>query len=320
MTEEWAYRLSIIIVNYNSGSFLNGCLSSIKDQTMRDYEVIIVDNASVDGSLAYTDALRGIRIVRNRRNVGFAVAQNQGMRLARGKHLMPLNFDLCLTPTFLEQMVNALERDDSVGWVCGKLMQMAQDGTTTNRFYSTGHLLPPNRFPLHRGAGEEDRGQYDQHTSVFGSPGAAPLYKRAMLNDTAFRGQFFDESFHLWYEDVDLDWRARWRGWSCVFAPQAVAHHLGHPEGPSKDRRLVANSILNRWRMIAANECPHCLQRNWPAMSRYELSLLRYVATTGLLPAYFRAMRRFSELWPLTMDKRKEILNRAQVACPFLEQ
>jgi GT2 family glycosyltransferase len=292
-------------------------MQSIGAQTFRDYAVIIVDNASTDGSLDYAEAFSGIRVAKNERNVGFAVAQNQGMRLAHGKYIMPLNFDIHLDPDFLENMVDAIEGADNIGWVCCKLMQMAADGTHSNRFYSTGHLLPPNRFPLHRGAGEEDTGQYDQPGEVFGSPGAAPLYKREMLEDIAFRGQYFDESFFLWYEDVDLDWRARWRGWKCVYTPSAVAHHLGHSGGFEGNQKLAATSILNRWLMVAANECPHCLRRNWAALTAYELSLIRYVVLAGLLPAYLNAVRKFAALRPLVRAKRKHILDQARVSCPF---
>ncbi|MBC8262930.1 MAG: glycosyltransferase family 2 protein [Anaerolineales bacterium] len=309
--------VSIIIVNYNAGNLLSRCMQSIEAQTFRDYEVIIVDNASTDGSLDYAEAFPGIRIVKNERNVGFAVAQNQGMRLAQGQYIMPLNFDIHLEPDFLENMVTALRGSDKIGWVCGKLMQMAPDGTHTNRIYSTGHLLPPNRFPLHRGAGEEDTGQYDHPSEVFGSPGAAPLYKREMLSDIAFRGQYFDESFFMWYEDVDLDWRARWRGWKCIYTPYAVVHHRGHPEGLGRNQKRVAVSILNRWLMVAANECPHCLRRNWTDLGRSEVSLLRYVTLSGLLPAYLSAIRKFAALRPVVIEKRKYILARAGVPCPF---
>ena len=107
--------------------------------------------------------------------------------------------------------------------------------------------MPPNRFVLHRGANERDVGQYDYICDVFGAPGAAPLYRREMLNDIEFQGQYFDESLFTWYEDVDLDWRAKNFGWRCVYTPKAVAYHIGHPEGHGGDLWKISLQIRNRW-------------------------------------------------------------------------
>ncbi len=309
--------VSMVIVNYNSGELLRRCLESVRIQTYPKWEVIIVDNASHDASLRTVEGLDRITIVRNNRNVGFAAGQNQGMRQALGRYLMPLNFDIEMTPQFLDHMVAAIESSPSIGTVTGKLMQMGEEAKRLDLFYSTGHLMPPNRFPLHRGAGERDCGQYDQIEEVFGAPGAAPLYRREMLEDVAFQGQYFDESFFTWYEDVDLDWRAQWRGWKCLYTPWAVAYHRGHPEGLGRNLKHIAISIRNRWLMIAADECMVCASRNAFALIGYELGLLRYVVRANLPSAYAKALWSFVHLLPLAQKKRQHIRKRAVVNCPF---
>ena len=307
--------VSTVIVNYNSGTYLRACLSSLRAQSMKDNEIIVIDNASADESPNILTEFRETITIRNPSNIGFAAAQNQGMRRARAQYLLPLNFDIQLEPNFVEQMISALESSARAGAVCGKLMKMTPDGQHTKHIYSTGHLLPPNRFPLHRGAGEEDYGQYQQLTEVFGSPGAAALYRREMLDDVAFRGQYFDESFFTWYEDVDLDWRARWRGWHCVYTPFAVAHHVGQREGVHRSASYVATTIRNRWLMISANECTQCMRRNWRALIAYEISLLRYTVRSRLFSAYVAALRSYQELLLLARMKRKHIQARAVRSC-----
>lgn len=310
--------LSIVIVNYNAGTYMEPCLRSIEAQTLTDYEVIIVDNASHDDSLQCLRQFPWVKLIKNEKNLGFAAAQNLGLRLATGRYLMPLNFDIQLTPTFFQEMVTAIESSRHLGSVTGKLMQMSPAGQLSNQFYSTGHLLPPNRFPVHRGAGEEDRGQFDQMDgNIFGCPGAAPLYRREMLDDIVFRGQYFDESLFTWYEDVDLDWRARWRGWKCAYTPRAVAFHVGHPHGLGHAPKQIAFSIRNRWLMVMADECAHCARNNKSALVKYELGLVRHVVRSGLLSSYVSAVRQFTTLRPVALEKRKHIMARAQVGCPL---
>lgn len=302
--------LSMIIVNYNAGHLLARCLRSVEAQTFGDYELLIVDNASADDSLKTAQEFPWVQTLQNERNVGFAAAQNQGMRLARGRYLMPLNFDIEMTPHFLEEMVAAIQQASTIGIVTGKLLQMSQDGERLDTIYSTGHVMPPDGYVLHRGADERDNGQYDTMCEVFGAPGAAPLYRRKMLEDIAFRGQFFDENLFTWYEDVDLDWRAKRLGWRCVYTPQAVAYHVGHPEGHGGNRWQIAISIRNRWLVVLANADfgPGDLR----AIFRYELMLIRYVLRNGYWPAYVDAWKQFFTLMSTARAKRRWTMQRAR--------
>ncbi|MBN1136110.1 MAG: glycosyltransferase family 2 protein [Anaerolineae bacterium] len=302
--------VSIVIVNYNAGELLHRCLASIARQTCPNWEVIIVDNASQDESLQCVEQFGRVRVIRNSKNVGFATAQNQGLGLAQGCYLMPLNFDIEMTPRFLDEMVAAMELAPTIGIVTGKLMTMSTDGRHLDTFYSTGHVMPPNGYALHRGEGERDQGQYDDMGEVFGAPGAAPLYRREMLADIAFRGQIFDESLFTWYEDVDLDWRAQRLGWKCVYTPTAVAYHVGHPEGHGGNLWQLAISIRNRWLVVLANS--DFSTSTVSALLRYELSLIRYVVRNGYLSAYVNAWKQFLGLMHTAVEKRRWTMQRAR--------
>lgn len=300
--------VSIVIVNYNSGELLPQCLASIARQTYPNWEVIIVDNASRDESLQYARQFDRATVICNSDNRGFAAAQNQGLGLARGGYLMPLNFDIEMTSRFLEEMVAAMETSPAIGTVTGKLLGMDADGTYLDTFYSTGHIMPPDGYVLHRGEGERDEGQYDAMCEVFGAPGAAPLYRREMLEDIAFRRQFFDESLFTWYEDVDLDWRAQRLGWKCIYTPKAVAYHAGHPEGHGGNMWQLTISIRNRWLVVLANS--DFRVRTVFAIIRYELRLLRYVVRRGYLSAYVSAWKQFLSLMHTALKKRRWLMQR----------
>jgi len=307
--------LSIVIVNYNSGDYLGRCLHSINTQTFGDYEVIIIDNASTDGSLSQMKAFNNIIVVCNDANIGFARAQNQGMRMAKGAYLMPLNFDILLRSDFLREMVDSMQSSPKAGSVSGKLLRMTPEGELTGEIDNAGLLLPVRRFPAHRGGGEVDEGQFDSVDLVFGAMGAAALYRREMLEDIAYNGQYFDESFFTWYEDIDLEWRARLRGWECVYTPKAVAYHVGDPHGHGRSPFGAETSMCNRWKMILSNECPHCLVRNAPWLLAEELALLRHIVLHGLIGAYLRALRSFVASLPATLEKRRWVRNRAVRRC-----
>lgn len=300
-------RVSIVIVNYNAGDHLPRCLESLRRQTMRDYELIVVDNASQDGSMAAVEDFPNARAEYNEENRGFAAGQNQGFALARAPFILALNYDLVMRPTFLEKFVSALAADPSAGWACAKLLNMSSDGEPLSTFYAAGHTLEPDRFPRLRGNGMEDRGQYNRREYVFGAPGAAALYRRELIQSAELGGGFFDESFFTWFEDVDIDWRAQNLGWKCLYVPEAVAYHVGHVgeeyTEPFRSFRVCLH-IRNRWLSILANE----RSPNLWALLKYELESFLWVSRVGLLRAYFSAVFSALKRLPATWLKRQALL------------
>lgn len=312
--------VSIIIVNFNAGAYLTQVLNSIIQQNFNNIEIILIDNASSDSSVENVQdwliSELDIRIIRNRINLGFAKAQNQGMRLSSNDLIMPLNFDVILQPGFIDEIISALENSPKkAGSASGKILRWKKDRLSTNKFDNAGLLMQKNRIPTHRGRDEFDRGQYDSPMYIFGAMGAAALYRREMLEDIAYRGQYFDESYFMWYEDIDLEWRGRLRGWDCLYVPSAVAYHVGDPHGHGRSPFGAEISMRNRWKMIVSNECPQCLVKNFPALMLEEMALFRYVVQKGLISAYLRALRSFLLTLPDTLDKRAWVRGRAQRPC-----
>ena len=251
--------VSVLITTYNSAIFLNACLHSLRRQTYADLEIIIVDNASSDATRELLSNYGSeIKVVCNGTNVGFAAAQNQAARLAKGDWLLSLNPDVVLSPDFVGKAVESGELDAKIGTVCGKLLRWnpGRDPEFTKVIDSTGIYFLPNLRHLDRGAGEPDNGQFELTECVFGATGAAAFYRRSMFEEVSVDGEFFDEQFFAYREDADVAWRAQLLGWRCLYTPRAVAWHVRRVT-PERRKELPTeinwHSIKNRFLMRAKN-------------------------------------------------------------------
>jgi GT2 family glycosyltransferase len=213
--------LSILVVNYNGTRYLPACLTALRGQTLSAdrFEVVVVDNGSTEGGLDRLEAsFPWVRWVRLGRNFGFAGGNNRGLPYCRGDCVVLLNNDTVPEPDWLAELAAAAEADPGAGGIASKLV-----------FHSDPRILNSAGLNLRRdGRGEDigfretDRGQYDAATEVFGGCGAALLLRRELLDDLGG----FDERLFMYYEDLDLAWRARRRGWRFRFAPAARVRHV----------------------------------------------------------------------------------------------
>jgi GT2 family glycosyltransferase/glycosyltransferase involved in cell wall biosynthesis len=267
--------VSVLIVTWNSAAWLERCLESVLAQDCGALEVVIVDNASSDGTLEilarYEDRAR---ILYNDKNYGFAAAMNQALRQALGEWMLALNPDVLLRPDFVSQLVAAGNGDAKVGTVCGKLLRWkpGENPEKTNRIDCAGMYFLPNLRHLDRGAEQVDGGQFDRPEYVVGASGAAALFRRKMVEDVSMRGEFFDEDFFAYREDADLAWRAQMMGWRCLYTPKAVGWHVRRvtPERRSKLPLLINwHSVKNRFLMRIKNASrPIIRQHFWPILWR----------------------------------------------------
>lgn len=320
-------EVSITIVTWNSRLFIVSCLHSLSEQTLKDFEVTVIDNGSRDGTVELIEERFGrlFRLIRNGSNEGYCRAHNKGVAASTGKYVLTLNPDVFLAPTFLERMVQAISATGDIGSANGKLLRVGPSSFEENGFRippgepiidSTGLMMLPTRRQFLRGHMSKDEGQFDQMTEVFGPDGAAALYRREMLEDVRIDGQYFDESFFSHKEDVDLAWRAQLRGWKSVYAPDAVAYHVrgfkpGDRVGMSPE--VKRHAVKNRYLMMLKNELLSTFLRDWLHILSYEIRILGYILLfeRSSLRAYWDSIR----LAPHALHWRK-IIQRRRKADP----
>ena len=261
--------VSVTIVTYNSGRFIKRCLESVLSQRYRLKEVIVIDNASTDGTIDILEQFEDrCQIHYNEENAGFAAAQNQAIRLAGGDWVLTLNPDVLLLPNFIQALLDAGQFDSKIGAVCGKLLTMTAHFEIPERpvVDSTGIYFNPMLRHLDRGSQEVDNGHYLQYEYVFGATAAAALYRRAMIEDISLDGEFFDSDFFVYREDADVAWRAQLMGWKCLYVPYARGYHV-RKVLPGNRRALPAainmHSVKNRFLMRLKNISSDLYWRNW---------------------------------------------------------
>ncbi len=267
--------VSVLIVTWNSAPHLEQCLASLDRQSYRDFEVLIIDNASTDRTRELLRAREAQwRVIYNDRNIGFAAAQNQAIRAAKGEWLLCLNPDVLLDEDFVGRLLEDGAVYPDAGSICGKLLRWnpATEPNKTRTIDSTGIYFTRNMRHLDRGAEELDNGQYDRAQYVFGATGAAAMFRRSFVEAVSVEGEFFDEDFFAYREDADLAWRGQLMGWKCLYTPAAVAWHVRRVTPERREQLpLVINwhSIKNRFLMRGKNASSWlCWRLFWPVAWR----------------------------------------------------
>jgi GT2 family glycosyltransferase len=219
--------ISIIILNYNGSKYLSSCLGSVLRSLYSSFEIIFVDNASTDNSVSIASSFKNhakghkLEIVNNSANLGFSRGNNIGVKHAGGEYVVFLNNDTIVEPTWLQELVTVIEKDKKIGAAQSKLLVRGQAEMI---FDSAGDFIDFYCSVVRRGAGKKDIGQYEDIEEVFSARGACMIVRHSVLKEVGG----FDPDFVLGYEDIDLCWRIRLRGYKVVYVPRSVVFHKGY--------------------------------------------------------------------------------------------
>ena len=306
--------VTVVLITWNSAPYLRRCLSGIAAQTHRDLELIHVDNASADDSVARVrEFFPSARQIINSENRGFAAAANQAIGVARGEFVGLCNPDAFLTPDYLAKIVEALDR-------AGEMFGSA----TGTLFRGKGFVIEPTdeidsigirmtrsgrHFDMTRDPGPGTRDE------VFGVSGAAAVYRKSFINDVTINDEYFDEDFFAYREDADVAWRGRLFGWRALHAPEAIAYHV-RAVTPERRRSLPAainmHSVKNRFLLRLKNEGLYLALRNAP------FELTRDVVVIGAALTIERSsLPALGWLWrnrKRILAKRREVQRRRRVS------
>ncbi|MFX1486628.1 MAG: glycosyltransferase family 2 protein [Promethearchaeota archaeon] len=243
--------VSIIILNYNGRQFLESCLKSVLQSNYPNFEIILVDNASTDNSIMFVKRVfKGnprLEIIKNPKNLGFAEGNNVGARHAKGKYVILLNNDTIVEPTWLRELVIVMEKHPEVGAAQGKLLLLGNKKVID----SVGDIVDYYGSSIRIGGDwrEEDRGQYDYLREIFSARGAAIIIRKKIIDTIGL----FDPEFFMSYEDIDLSWRIRLRGYKILFVPKSVIYHVSGGSSPPSfikkfhnEKNRIVTSVKNQ--------------------------------------------------------------------------
>jgi len=291
---------SVLIVNYNGGSFLQGALDSLKRQTCRDFEVILVDNASSDGSVDGLDIenLPSFTLLREIENHGFARANNLAAQKAQGHWLALLNPDAEAAPNWLAEVSAGIQRHPNVKAYASAQYVLGQpdviDGAG-DAYFGFG-------IPWRGGYGRPESEMPRADGWCFSGCGASAIYEAELFRDIGG----FDERFFCFCEDVDLGFRLQLLGHDCRFLHKAIIHHAGSALSGKQSAFSIFHGTRNRVWTYAKNMPAQLLLSTLPGHVALSVYLLLRSSFTprfkpmlrGLISGFLGAVEmRFSQRW-----------------------
>jgi len=297
--------ITVIIPNWNGRNLLEECLGSLERQTFRDFEIIVVDNGSTDGSKEFIrDRFPDVKIIEMKENTGFASACNAGIRESKGDLIVLLNNDANADEKWLEKMVSVFEKHPEIGFCASRILFKDDSGIID----SAGDEFSTWGFGYKRGHGEEDDARFNEETSVFSACAGAGVYRKEMFE----RIGYFDEDFFAYYEDIDLSWRAWATQYRCLYVPEAVVYHKEKAtSGKDNDRYLYLvqrNQELVLAKSVPAEVLLVCL----PAHFLFVIASFLWYFMRGKAGIFIRAKNDALKMIPKMLKKRKEIYMKAE--------
>jgi hypothetical protein len=215
-------EISVVIPNWNGKKFLKTCLDSLRSQSFKDFEIILVDNGSKDESVKFVEEnYPEVEIIALKENTGFAKAVNIGIRNAKGNLVALLNNDTEAHPDWLKNLKLAFEKYPEHAFFACKMLCFDQRDIIDSA--GDGYSLLGKRYSIHRiGSGQKDGPKFNQFREVFSACGGAAAYRKKLFEKIGL----FDEDFFAFCEDIDLSFRAQLAGLRCLYIPSAVVYHL----------------------------------------------------------------------------------------------
>ncbi|HSR68942.1 MAG TPA: glycosyltransferase family 2 protein [Acidobacteriota bacterium] len=310
--KEGQASITVVVPNYNQRKLLRACLRSLRRQT-HPCRVLVVDDGSEDGSASMVEQdFPEFRCLRLSSNVGFAAAANAGMRRVETEFTALLNNDAEADPEWIAAGLRAFQRLPRHGMLASKMI----DSRDCSRLDSAGDLYNRRGMPLKRGNGCP-ASDFEQEAEVLGASGGAAFYRTSMLR----RLGYFDESFHMYLEDVDLSLRARLAGYRCRFIPQAVVYHLeagsdplrkpGDGPGVYYSPSRVYWITRNRWRLMWTYQ--PLSNFPWLALG-WTKSALFHLLKAGYLGSFLKGTAAGWAALPNDLGKRRRLFRHSRIS------
>lgn len=304
-------EMSVIVVNWNGKHFLEDCLSALRRQTFCDFETILVDNGSNDGSVEYVrNHFPELELVSLQENTGFTGANIAGYARAKGDLIVLLNNDTEVDSFWLEQIHQASSEYPEAGSFACKMMYFDE----RERVENCGFDIGVAGMIVDLGRDEMDGPDWAVPRKVFGGCGGAVAYRRRMLEDVGF----LDPDFFIFFEDVDLSFRAQLRGYECIYLPQCIVYH--RYRATTKKGPAVFCSQRNIELVYLKNVPLALMLWSLPERLLYEIGAAIYFTKSGSGQEFWRGKIDVLRRLPSTLRKRREIQSKRTVSNSHLRK
>lgn len=303
--------VSIIIVNWNGAEILPECLTSLRKQTYKNREIIIIDNNSADESVNIIKQFHEVTLIESKKNLGFAGGNNAAFKHAKGKYILLLNTDTTSTKDFLKKLVDAMEKNPTLGAVQPKFLYDNDDFPEKNIINSIGCYLTSTGFLYYPGYGKKDTlAIYNKKRDIFSAYGACMLIRKEVIDKIGL----FDGDYFMYFEETDFCMRVWLSGWQIAYIPDVLIYHKG---GVSSKKfgmeRIYFHSFKNRICTYIKNlEFKNILLMMPLHLFVCEVTSFLYLFTGR--PKYFYAIQK-AFFWNIanskkTLKKRKTVQNK----------
>jgi GT2 family glycosyltransferase len=306
--------LSVVVPNWNGRRFLDTCLTSLENQTNKNFEIIIADNGSTDGSVEYlASSFPKVRMVISNKNAGFANAVNAGTLAAKSDLVFLLNNDTEVDRNCIQEILDAVERYPDDSFFSCKMMNFG----FRDILDGTGDCVPRTLNPFKRGERWKDSDEFKLSQRTFGACAGAAVYKKKALTEV----NMFDEDFFAYYEDVDVSMRLQLAGYTCRYLPKAVVFHMGSATTGSSFNPFIARYLArNKCFLLVKNLSWGLLWANWPWLVWGEVGRFRLFVKQGCVREYLKGVVEALIKLPKMIRKRKQILGSAKVSNKYIQK
>ena len=307
-------RVAIVIPNWNGEDLLKECIDSLLVQSYKEISISVVENGSIDSSLAILKSYgKKITVLKQKQNLGFAGGVNVGIRYAiehGAEYIGLFNNDAKADKNWVKALIKKLDANKSAGIITSKILI-----GDSHKLDSTGDWYSTSGMPFPRGRGEIDKKQYDKDTNVFGASGGASIYRTSLFNDIGL----FDEDFFAYYEDVDISFRAQLRGWKVLYEPKAITYHKLSATSSKLGYFAIKQSAKNFWFLYIKNiPFPLSLKYLPSALYRYARMFAARLIKGGFW-AFFTGFIKSVLLFPKKIIERRSIQKGRTVSISYLD-
>lgn len=306
-------EVSVIIPNWNGKSLIKNCLDSLKKQSYKNFEILVIDNGSTDGSVEFIKkSYPDVNLIELKENTGFAPAVNLGIKICTGLYMVLINNDTIVDKDCLRFLVKSAKKDKDIGMVAAKILQM----DNPKLIDSAGDYIDAVGHANNIGYGEKDGKNFDKGQNVFLVSGGGCLIKREVFEKVGF----FDPDYFAYMEDVDFSFRAQFKGFKGWLQPKAVIYHK-HKATSKKFPAFTEYLQYRNMTMTILKNFPRSLflkDLNWLKILLVNINTMRFLASKGY---FIQALK--AQWFVLTnllnlLKKRREIQSGIKVPISYI--